>query len=77
MFILLDKFLTVQEHEVMWNVNHDMDNIVTPVDAEVFDELLRDAEYEDDKCNFVIQEFKEGFGLNYEGDWQVKRMSKN
>ena len=40
LFLLLDKFLPVQEHEVMWNVNHDMDNIVTPVDAESFDELL-------------------------------------
>ena len=77
LFLLLDKFLPVQEHEVMWNVNHDMDNIVTPVDAEGFDELLRDAGYEDDKRNFVIQGFKEGFELNYEGDRQVKRMSKN
>ena len=47
--------------------NKDLVNIVTPVDAEVLDDLLKQSGYPNDKRMFLVTGFKEGFKLNYSG----------
>ena len=47
--------------------NLDLDHIVTPVDAVRFETLLLEAGYDQQKTNYLINGFKNGFSLEYEG----------
>ena len=48
-----------------------------PVDATELDRLLRISGYEDEKRQFVVNGFTNGFDLCYEGDKFVKRTAAN
>ena len=54
-----------------------MDNIVTPVKAEILEERLTAANYRQGKKDFVVRGFKEGFELQFEGNRRVRRTSNN
>ena len=66
-----------QEEEVLDFVNHDLTNIVTPVNAQIFAKMLRKAGYPRRKINFIEKGFSMGFSLQYKGSRQVQRRAPN
>ena len=64
--------------EVLDCTNFDLDNIVTPVQAEKLDKLLIEAHYDSIKRKFLVNGFKNGFSLQYEGGLRnCKRLAPN
>ena len=57
--------------------NYDMESIVTPVNVQNLDRLLREANYDVDKRQFLINGFTSDFELCYEGDQEVQMYSDN
>ena len=57
--------------------NLDLKNIVTPLKVDVFDRLLREANYDDEKRSFLVAGFTNGFSLRYQGNCKVKRKAPN
>ena len=51
--------------------NYDLNEIATPVNADVFEQLLIQAGYPSDKTEFLIQGFRLGFNMHYQGDQDV------
>ena len=62
---------------MLWYESYDLQNIYTPIDAEKFGNLLSEAGYDPAKTQFIYQGFKNGFPLNYQGETNVKRRSRN
>ena len=54
-----------------------MDSVVTPVDVDALDKLLRETCYDNDQWQFLVDSFRNGFPLGYDGDKQVKMRSPN
>ena len=57
--------------------NWDLDNIVTPIKANVLDGLLRHYGYEEEKTKFLVEGFKEGFSIGYSGKEDVQLTAPN
>ena len=53
--------------EILNYSNLDLENIVTPVDVNRYEELLVQANYDLDKRNYLVNGFRHGFSLCYEG----------
>ena len=68
---------SIVEAEVLWKENFDLENIYTSVDANKFKELLVEIGYPKDKVRFIVNGFKNGFPLHYEGPTDVTRESPN
>ena len=51
--------------------------MVTPVNVNELEWLLRLSEYDEDKSRFLVQGFQDGFDLNYQGPVKCKDLSKN
>ena len=67
----------ISDKQVEFFENFDLESVVTPVKPEVLHRLLLDAGYDEDKTNFVIDGFKNGFNLGYRGKINVKRTAPN
>ena len=71
MFLLL--YLQVKE---AWN--HNLQDIITPVQANKLQELLETSGYDKGKTKFLIDGFTNGFRLQYEGNLRnCKREAPN
>ena len=57
--------------------NLDLENVVTPVNVDVFEQLLREADYNESKTNYLVQGFRNGFSLEFEGNRKVKKLAPN
>ena len=58
--------------------NKDLNNIITPVKYKQLEKLLRDTKYDIDKTSYLIDGFKHGFKLEYEGGLKnCKRTAPN
>ena len=57
--------------------NLDLENLCTPVKAEVFDDLLKKTNYPEEKRKFLIKGFTSGFSLGYKGPMNRKDTSNN
>ena len=66
-----------QKCQVLYYENFDLDNMVTPVDANKFDNLLRIANYDRKKCEFLHKGFTSGFSLGYNNQNPVQIKSQN
>ena len=60
-----------------WAENFDLDNIVTPVDVDTYEGLLIEANYPVKKRKFLVNGFRNGFNLKYNGKKNVKLKSPN
>ena len=60
-------------HPVEWYENYDMENVVTPVNVDVFERLLIQSNYNKSKRIKLINGFRNGFSLHYEGEMKVKK----
>ena len=63
---------TIQEFK-----NWCLDDIVTPVKVDVLEKLLLEAEYDSKEIEFVVNGFKYGFPLGYEGNENRKTEAHN
>ena len=63
--------------DVLEYENKDLRNIVTPVDVKIYERLLRETDYPESKINYLIQGFKSGFSLGYQGPQNVQRTVPN
>ena len=57
--------------------NTDLDNIVTPVKVEELERLLKLSKYDAEETNFLVDGFKNGFNIGYEGPVNRQDLSKN
>ena len=57
--------------------NQDLENLITPVDVDALELLLKDVGYDKRKTDFLVDGFRNGFTLSYEGSWDVKLESPN
>ena len=56
----------------------DLENIVTPVKADVLEKLLKQSKFDLDKTNYLVNDFKEGFKLHYSGNLkECQRLAPN
>ena len=71
MFQLILVEPVTEESELIW------DDIVTPVNLLVFEELLVHSNFTPGKISALVKQFKEGFDLGYRGLLQRKNLSEN
>ena len=57
----------LQEELPDYFVNHNLDNIVTPVNMEILVKLLKEADYAEQEITFLEDGFKNGFDIGYAG----------
>ena len=53
--------------EVIQYENYDLESIVTPVNADAFNRLLKEAGYNNRKRNYLHRGFSRGFAFHYQG----------
>ena len=70
-------FLSIDSIEVLNYVNKDLSKIVTPVNVKIYERLLKESGYDKYKTKYLVQGFKSGFDLGYEGPKRIKRTAKN
>lgn len=63
--------------EATYYENLDLENIITPVDANKLEQILTERQYDPGKTQYLFEGFKSGFLLGYEGSWDVKMTSEN
>ena len=57
--------------------NFNLTDIVTPIKIDRFEELMKASGYEESKIKFLIDGFKNGFDIGYEGPMNRRAVSKN
>ena len=70
-------FITENEPEILQFSNFDLESVVTPVDIEVYDNLLQEVNYNKEKAQFLVELFRSGFLLEYHGRQEVQLTSQN
>ena len=55
----------------------DLDNIITPVDVEKFEQLLVEAKYDPKETQYLMDGFTNGFSLEYTGERKVRKEAPN
>ena len=60
-----------------WFENYDLSNIKTPLNVDVCECLLLQSGYDREKSDYLINGFRYGFSLEYEGNRHVKRTASN
>ena len=63
--------------DILMYSNRDIEMVVTPVDVGMYDKLLYSAGYDPVKASFLVDSFRRGFPLNYQGSKEVHMTSAN
>ena len=63
--------------DVLMYENFDLETVVTPVNYNKLNQLLKEAGYDKSKRKFWVNGFKKGFSLGYENDCKVQVTSPN
>ena len=63
--------------DILQYENYDLSNIQTPLDADKFEQLLRESEFNSNETQFLVNGFRSGFDLNYQGPRNRQDRSKN
>ena len=75
---MLSSFNFITENcAATWCTNYNLDDIHTPVNAEVLKNLLEEAGYSNEKISYLYKGFKHGFSLKYRGQRKVQRFAPN
>ena len=69
--------LCIADTDVQEYVNYDLTNVQTPVKVDRLQSMLRQAEYDTQDADFLVQGFREGFDLGYEGPIFHRDTSRN
>ena len=67
----------VDEESVLYYENFDIESVITPVDVKELETLLNETGYNKEKTSRLIQGFKEGFDLGYQGPHNIKKTPPN
>ena len=70
-------FISEEQNAVSYFENYDLQNIVTPVDSDQLKYLLEESGYEQSKTDFLIDGFKNGFSIGYQGPMNIKQTAPN
>ena len=62
---------------MLWYENYDLENVVSPVNPDIFHQLLRETNYNEDKTNKLVDGFRNGFDIGYRGNRRVKMKAPN
>ena len=57
--------------------NFDLTNIVSPVDHQALEALLKETDYDVAETEFLVSSFRDGFDLGYRGDHNVNIKAPN
>ena len=57
--------------------NFNLEDIITLVDADKLEEMLKESGYDEAKTEFLVSGFCQGFTLGYQGDMSIKWKSPN
>ena len=57
--------------------NYDLTNVKSPVDYRVLNRLLTESGYDINETKYLVDGFKNGFHLGYEGDREIKLKAPN
>ena len=68
---------TVRGEEVLYYKNYDLVNVVTPVRYKVLDKLLKESKFDCKERRFLVNGFKNGFSIGYQGSPSVKLKAPN
>ena len=63
--------------EILHYENFDLETIVTPVQVDVYERLLQEAGYDANETNYLVNGFRNGFSLDFEGDHEVIKTAPN
>ena len=63
--------------EILMYENLDLDNLITPVNSDALEAILTQSEYNPEKTKFLVDGFRYGFSLGYEGNERVQIRSPN
>ena len=61
----------------LYSENFDLENMITPVNADLYECLLIQAEYPANKIKYLVVGFMNGFDIGYRGPSNVKRKARN
>ena len=62
---------------MLYYENFNLSTVVTPVNVKAYETLLKEVEYDDEETSFLVESFKHGFPLHYEGDRNVQLKAPN
>ena len=62
---------------VSWFENFDLETVVTPVKVEQLEKQLRNVNYDPVKIEYLVDGFRHGFELHYEGPQDVRHTAPN
>ena len=57
--------------------NYDLKNIFTPVKAQLLNKFLIESNYNKDETNYLVNGFKHGFSIEYNGPVNMQDLSAN
>ena len=63
--------------EALYFENLDLENICSPVKADVLEKLLIQSGYDKEKTNFLVDGFRNGFSIGYQGPKDVRQRAPN
>ena len=63
--------------EVQYFENFNLESIVSPVDADKLEQLLLESKYDPIKTKYLVNGFRNGFSLGYEGPQNIQHKSPN
>ena len=67
----------LEKVEVIEHINHDLHKVVTPVRVEVLEKMLFDSQYDVRETQILVNGFRNGFDLKYQGPKHRKDVSRN
>ena len=78
LYIFIYVLYTGSNEQIVEADNTNLTDIITPVDANKLKELLDMAKYNKEKTNYLVEGFRHGFSLHYEGNLTgVRREAPN
>ena len=62
---------------MLYYENFNLSTVVTPVNIEAYENILKQANYDSNETEFLVNSFKFGFPLNYKGNTKVRQRAPN
>ena len=59
--------LNFSERQISMHYNYDLTTIVTPINVDLLEQLLRRYRYDPIETDFLVKGFKSGFDIGYKG----------
>lgn len=57
--------------------NYDFTSLVTPINIDVFESLMHESKYDKAEIEFIVEGFKNGFSIGYQGPQNRRSFSRN